>query len=300
MSKFKIKYTGRYQVKQMLILLRLHQWVKNLFLFAPLFFMFNFQSEATVKVTIGFILFSFAASSIYILNDYYDIEEDRAHPTKKNRPLACGAVSKYAAIILMSGLLFIAIIGALMLSIKFTLIVLAYIGMNIAYTFGLKHVSILDITIIAVGFVLRIYAGAMLINDTPSMWIVLVTFVLALFLALAKRRDDCLLAIDGKKIRKNIDGYNLEMVNAAMTLMAGVTVVSYIMYTVSPEVTQRLGTHYLYLTAVFVILGILRYMQLTFVEQNSGSPTKLVLKDRFLQSAIAGWIIAFYVIAKVM
>ena len=169
--------------------------------------------------------------------------------------------------------------------------------MNIAYTFSLKHISILDISIIAIGFVLRIYAGAALIDNTPSMWIVLVTFVLALFLALAKRRDDCLLALDGKKTRKNIDGYNLEMVNAAMTLMAGVTVVSYIMYTVSPEVTQRLGTN-LYLTSAFVIIGILRYMQLTFVEHNSGSQTKLVLKDRFLQLVLIGWIGSFYMIIK--
>jgi hypothetical protein len=130
------------------------------------------------------------------------------------------------------------------------------------------------------------------------MWIVLVTFVLALFLALAKRRDDCLLALDGKKTRKNIDGYNLEMLNAAMTLMAGVTVVAYIMYTVSPEVIERLGTHNLYITALFVIIGILRYMQLTFVEQNSGNPTKLVLKDRFLQITIILWITSFYLIIR--
>ena len=140
--------------------------------------------------------------------------------------------------------------------------------------------------------------GAVLIDNTPSMWIVLVTFILALFLALAKRRDDCLLANQGKKTRKNIDGYSLEMVNGAMTLMAGMTVVSYIMYTVSSEVIARLGTQNLYLTAFFVLLGILRYMQLTFVEQNSGSPTKLILKDRFLQITILAWIASFYIIIK--
>jgi len=145
---------------------------------------------------------------------------------------------------------------------------------------------------------LRILAGAFLIQLSPSTWIVLVTFLLALFLALAKRRDDCLLAREGKKTRKNIDGYNLEMVNASMTLMAGVTIVAYIMYTVSPEVIVRLGTHNLYLTSFFVILGIMRYMQVTFVEQNSGSPTKLILKDRFLQLVLVGWIVSFYIIIK--
>jgi len=285
-------------MKNIIILLRPHQWIKNFFIFAPLFFTFNFQSEVITTVVIGFALFSLAASSIYILNDYHDITEDQAHPTKKNRPLASGVVSKSTAIGLMSVLFIISLGGAIALSQSFAMILAIYITMNIAYTFGLKHISILDISIIAIGFVLRIYAGAAVIDNTPSMWIVLVTFVLALFLALAKRRDDCLLALDGKKTRKNIDGYNLEMVNAAMTLMAGVTVVSYIMYTVSPEVIERLGTHNLYITALFVIIGILRYMQLTFVEQNSGSPTKLVLKDRFLQLVLIGWITSFYIIIK--
>jgi decaprenyl-phosphate phosphoribosyltransferase len=287
-------------MKQVIKLIRPHQWIKNFFIFAPLFFTFNFQIGVITTVAIGFTLFSLAASSIYVLNDYHDIAEDRAHPTKKNRPLASGVVSKSTAIALMGLLFVISLGGAMLLSASFAMILGIYIIMNIAYTFGLKHISILDITIIAIGFVLRIYAGSVLIENTPSMWIILVTFLLALFLAFAKRRDDCLLALDGKKTRKNIDGYNLEMVNAAMTLMAGVTVVAYIMYTVSPEVIERLGTHNLYITALFVIIGILRYMQLTFVEQNSGSPTKLVLKDRFLQLVLIGWISSFYIIAKVL
>lgn len=273
-------------MKNILILMRPHQWVKNLFLFAPLFFTFVFKETYILHVTIGFFIFSLTASAIYILNDYRDVEEDRVHPTKQKRPLASGMVSPSLAIFIMICLLSSAFVGAIYLSFSFFIIIVIYGIMNLAYTFKLKHISILDITTISVGFVLRIYAGAALIDNTPSTWIVLVTFVLALFLALAKRRDDCLLALNGKKTRKSIDGYNLEMVNAAMTLMAGVTIVAYIMYTVSPEVTARLGTHHLYLTAFFVILGVMRYMQLTFVEQNSGSPTKLVLKDRFLQVVI--------------
>lgn len=284
----------------MLQLLRLHQWIKNIFIFAPLFFSFNFSNEKLLASAIGFALFSLTASSIYILNDYHDIQEDREHPTKKNRPLASGAISKNKALMLMGFLSATSAAMAFEHSLSFGLILLLYIGINIGYTYGMKHISIIDISIIAIGFVLRIYAGAALIDTAPSMWIVIVTFLLALFLALAKRRDDCLLALDGKKTRKNIDGYNLEMVNSAMTLMAGVTVVSYLMYTVSPEVTQRLGTHNLYITSLFVIIGILRYMQLTFVEQNSGSPTKLVLKDRFLQFVLIGWIGSFYLIVKVI
>lgn len=285
-------------MKNLIILLRPHQWIKNLFLFAPLLFTFDITLAKFEIILYGFILFSLSASAIYVINDYHDILEDKAHPTKCKRPLASGVVSKQTALFLMFGLGMVSLSGAFLLSFQFFVILLMYILMNIAYTFKLKHISILDISIIAVGFVLRIYGGAVLSDNTPSMWIVLVTFVLALFLALAKRRDDCLLVNQGKKTRKNIDGYNLEMVNAAMTLIAGVTVVSYIMYTVSPEVIARLGTQNLYMTAFFVILGIMRYMQITFVEQNSGSPTEIVLKDRFLQLTILFWIISFIMIVK--
>lgn len=285
-----------YKVKDYITLLRPHQWIKNLFIFAPLFFTFDFTFEKFFSVSLGFIYFCFAASAIYIFNDYHDLEEDREHPVKKNRPLACGSVSGKYAVALMGFLLSIAFAGSILLSYKYASILGFYITLNIIYTIKLKHITILDICIIAIGFVLRVIAGAQIIAIVISMWIVLVTFLLALFLALAKRRDDCLLILNGMKTRKNIDGYNLEMINAAMILMAGVTIVSYIMYTVSPEVIDRIGSDKLYLTTFFVIVGILRYMQITFVENNSGSPTKIVLKDRFLQLTLTGWIVSFYII----
>ena len=126
------------------------------------------------------------------------------------------------------------------------------------------------------------------------------TFLLAIFLALAKRRDDVLLSLGGQETRKNIDGYNLEFVNASMVLMAGVVIVSYIQYTISPEVIARLGSHYLYLTSFFVILGVLRYMQITFVEQNSGSPTKVLIRDTFMKLTIIFWLISFIMIVKLI
>lgn len=172
--------------------------------------------------------------------------------------------------------------------------------MNIAYSLGLKHITIVDIFIIASGFVLRLFAGASVIDNQLSMWIIIMTFLLALFLAVAKRRDDVLLSSQGKETRKNIDGYNLEFVNAVMVFMSGVIVVAYILYTVSDEVIERLNSQYLFLTTFFVILGIMRYMQLTFVEQNSGSPTKIVLKDRFLQITIMFWLASFFVVVKAL
>ncbi len=286
-------------MKQYLKLARPEQWVKNLFLFAPLFFSFQFSFEYFENVIFGFILFSIVASAIYTFNDYHDINEDREHPTKQFRPLASGEISKSAGIKFIFGLLIFALPLAFMLSKNFLIILLIYIFINILYTIWLKHISIVDIIVIAIGFVIRIFAGAVLINHESSMWIVLVTFLLALFLSLAKRRDDILLSIDGKKTRKNISGYNLEMINSAMTIMAGVTIVSYIMYSISPEVTARFGTNYLYLTSIFVIIGILRYMQIAFVEQNSGNPTTIFIRDRFTKIVIILWLISFILIIKV-
>ena len=281
-------------LKQIVLLARPHQWLKNVFVLAPLFFSFHFTAENILASMLGFVLFSLVASSIYILNDYHDIEEDRQHPTKCNRPLASGKVTKSQAILLIICLWAVVLVGGYLLNPAFLVAIVAYVFLNILYSFKLKHIPILDITIIAIGFVLRVFAGAVLIAVVPTMWIVLVTFLLALFLALAKRRDDCLLARDGLKTRKNIDGYNLELVNASMVLMAAVTLVSYIMYTVSPEVVARAGSDHLYLSALFVVVGILRYMQITFVEENSGSPTKLLFKDRFLQLTLLGWIVTIF------
>lgn len=282
-------------------LIRPYQWVKNIFLFAPLFFSFSFDIENITNVAIGFMIFCLISSSIYVLNDYHDIEEDRYHPTKKDRPFASGEVSKKYGVFIIISLIILAFSLSLFLKMPlgFLSTVCIYLFINLLYTFWLKHISILDISIIAVGFVLRIYAGAFIIGVYPSMWIVLVTFLLALFLALAKRRDEYLLLLDGKRTRKNIDGYNLEMLNASMTLMAAVTVISYIMYTVSSDVILRLRTDNLYITSMFVIIGILRYIQITFVEKNSGSPSKVALQDRFLHLVIVGWILSFYLIVKV-
>lgn len=275
-------------------LARPHQYTKNMFIFAPLFFSgMLLDSLALINTLFAFVFFSLAASAIYVLNDLMDVAEDQAHPTKKNRPIASGRVSKTVAIIIALILVSISIIGSAYFSMDVMTVIVIYILLNIVYSLGLKHVSIVDISIIALGFVLRIFAGAEAIDVQASMWIILMTFLLALFLALAKRRDDVLLSNQGLSTRKNIDGYNLEFINAAMMIMSSVIVVAYIFYTISAEVQARLQTEHLYLTVVFVLIGIMRYMQITFVEGNSGSPTKIVLKDRFLQTTILLWAASF-------
>ncbi|WP_321311680.1 decaprenyl-phosphate phosphoribosyltransferase [Halarcobacter sp.] len=285
-------------MNQILKLLRPHQYIKNLFVFAPLLFSFHFTTNDSFYTIFAFVLFSLTASSIYVLNDYMDIEEDKQHPKKKFRPLASGKVTKSTAKLLILFLSGISLISAYLLNINLFIVLSLYFILNIAYSLKLKHITIVDIFIIATGFVLRLFAGASVIQGQLSMWIIIMTFLLALFLAVAKRRDDVLLSSQGKETRKNIDGYNLEFVNAVMVFMSGVIVVAYILYTVSEEVIKRLNTEYLYLTSFFVILGIMRYMQITFVEENSGSPTKIVIKDRFLQLTILFWLLSFYIVVK--
>lgn len=280
-------------------LLRVQHYIKNLFIFLPLLFSLSLADIKDIRDTfVVFVLFSLLASSVYIFNDLLDINEDRAHPTKKNRPLASGSVSKKSAVLLILALSSTSLVISFLLNTTLFGVLLLYFILNIFYSIKLKHIAILDIFIIASGFVLRLFAGSSVADIHLSMWIISMTFLLALFLALAKRRDDVLLSLDGQQTRKNIDGYNLEFVNASMVLMAGVVIVSYIMYTISPAVTARLGTEYLYLTSFFVILGILRYMQITFVEENSGSPTKVVIKDTFLKLTIFFWLISFVGIVK--
>lgn len=169
--------------------------------------------------------------------------------------------------------------------------------MNVAYCIKLKHLALVDVFIISIGFVLRIFVGGIVTEIELSSWIVLMTFLLALFLAFAKRRDDVVLYENtGVQPRKNVNRYNLAFMNSAVTLTSCIMVVSYIMYTVSPEVIARLHTRYLYLTVLFVFAGIFRYLQLTIVDVKSGSPTKVLLHDRFIQLSILLWILFFLII----
>jgi decaprenyl-phosphate phosphoribosyltransferase len=277
--------------------MRPEHYVKNLFMYLPLFFSFQlFDARKLAAVSIGFAAFSLTASSIYIFNDIKDVEFDRNHPRKKQRPIASGEVSVKTAFCIMIPLLVAGTAVAFLLNVKFFAIMLLYLVINAAYSLGLKHISFIDIIIIAAGFVLRIFAGAAIIDNNPSMWIILLTFMLALFMAIAKRREDVLLSDDSAKTRRNVDGYNLELINAGMIIMATVTIVSYIMYTISAEVIARLKTDRLYITVVFVILGILRYMQLTFVYERSGSPVRLLIEDHFLKITIILWLLTFIII----
>ena len=282
-------------------LLRPKDWAKNLFLFIPVFFSGElFIWEIYPKLIIGFIAFCCIASSIYIINDYRDIEDDKKHPVKSKRPLASGAVSKNAALVICVLLMLIGFIIAYFLRAKFLFVLSIYFVLNIAYSLGLKNIAILDIVILAIGFVLRIKAGAVIAQIGVSEWLNIMVFLLALFMAIGKRRDDVLLKISsGTDMRKSIKGYNLEFLNVVLALVCAVIVVAYFMYTMSPEVLRRLGTYRLYYTCLFVLAGIMRYLQIIFVQAASGSPTKILYKDRFIQTILLLWTASFYFIIYV-
>ena len=288
-------------MKAYIQLIRPKDWAKNCFLFIPIFFAgMLFNIDVIVQVIKGFICFSLVASSIYIINDFRDIEDDKRHPLKKLRPLASGAVKPATALLISIVFLILGLGGAWLLRDKFLMILTIYFVMNLGYSFGLKNIPILDIVIISIGFVLRVKSGAVLAKVGLSEWLTIMVFLLALFMAIGKRRDDVLLKLlSGTDIRKAVKGYNLDFINVALSLTSAVIIVAYFMYTTSPEIIARLQTYRLYYTCLFVMAGIFRYLQLVYVQQDSQSPTKILYNDRFIQITIILWIISFYVILYV-
>lgn len=261
----------------------------------PLFFAGKINNlDLLLNTIIAFIAFSSIASAVYILNDFKDVKADLQHPRKKFRPIASGEISKKNAILIMVLLLTLGMSLSALLLLKALTILIIYILLNIAYSFYLKHVVILDVTSVALGFVLRILLGSVVTGTLLSVWIIIMTYLIALFLALAKRRDDVLLFLDsGKKMRKVVDGYNIKYIDSAMTIVSSVIIVVYILYTVSNEVQQQIQNEYLYCTVLFVILGLMRYLHLSFVIGNTGSPVAIILKDKFIQITIFLWILSF-------
>jgi len=290
-------------MKALLRLMRIHQWVKNLLIFFPLFFALKITDIALlVKAIAGFFFFSLTASGIYIVNDLRDAADDREHPEKRHRPIASGAVNPVTAVFLAAMLFLVGLGGASFYNKSLFLILAAYCTLNVLYTIVFKRIPLLDIFVIATGFLLRLIAGteyAGIEGIHPSHWIILMTFLLALFLAFAKRRDDVILASEGKKIRHAVYGYNLEFINSALAVMTAIIILAYLLYTLDPDVGRFFRSDKVYLTALFVILGMFRYLQLTLVYRRSSQPTDLLLRDRFLQVTILCWILTFALLVYV-
>ena len=290
-------------MNDILKLIRPQQWLKNVFVMIPMFFGGSLLDPEDIRSSVlTFLAYSFIASSVYCFNDINDVVADRRHPVKCKRPLASGALPMGAAWALMvlmfaAAAAMTALLGDTARMLNVGGVLLIYYVMNLCYCAKLKQYAIVDVCIVAFGFVLRVLAGGFATDIEPSKWLVLMTFLLTLFLSFAKRRDDVLRMNEtGEPPRKNTIRYNLTFINQAITVTATVTLVCYIMYTVSPEVEMRFHSDMLYLTSVFVLLGLLRYMQITVVDKKSGDPTKIMLRDRFTQLVVAAWALAFLVI----
>lgn len=279
-------------------LLRVHHWPKNLFVFIPAFFAGALMDRTIIWLLIqGFLSFSLVSSAVYIVNDYRDREKDRQHPTKKNRPLASGAINPAFALGIALVLLAISLPWGFLLAPFFGFSVLTYLVLNILYSVSLKNIAILDTLIVSSGFLIRTLAGGWLAGVVISQWLVIMVFLLSFFLATAKRRDDLILFQSGQApLRTSSKKYTLEFINTILSVLAGVIIVSYIMYTISDEVVVRLHTPYLYVTALFVFAGLIRFLQITMVENRSGSPMRIFLTDTFIQTTIALWILCFFIV----
>lgn len=283
-------------VKNLIMMIRVAHWAKNLFLLIPLFFAGEFfELDKLLMVFLGIASFSLVASSIYILNDIRDQDQDRLHPIKKYRAIASGDISIKTAVIIMMVCLLGGAFIAWICGGKFLLVLGLYLVLNISYSLGLKDISILDIMILAAGFVLRIKAGGIIAHVGISQWLTIMVFLLALFLALTKRRDDILIEeVSGARVRNALSGYNLEFLNVCLCVVSAIMLMAYIMYTLSPEVIKHLGTYRLYYTSIFVFAGLLRYLQLAYNHKDTRSPTRILYRDHFIQFCIVLWIISFY------
>ena len=273
-------------VVNLLLALRPTQWTKNAILLAAFIFGYWDQSQqvelvpSLMRIIPGLLLFCLASSSIYLLNDVRDIESDRAHPTKRFRPIAAGLVSIPLALISALFLFTIVVTGAWFLSTRFLAVVLAYIILQVVYSLLLKKVALVDVFVIAGGFVLRAIAGAVVTNVSISPWLLLCTFLLALFLALCKRRHEKLIMPDGDtEHRANLEQYDTQLLNQLIAIVSSATIFSYTLYTLWPETVAKFGTSMLGFTIPFVMFGIFRYLDLVYRHEKGGRPEKILLTD---------------------
>ncbi len=279
-------------IKQFFALIRVKHWVKNFFIFLPLIFSGDLASLGHYQIYALFVSFCLAASSIYIINDIMDVDHDKAHPQKKQRPIASGFFSVTTAFVMFLGMLLLLTTSFFFIGEAFYF-VLGYFIMNILYSFKLKQIAIIDVTCISAGFVLRIMAGSVAAGVYLSHWMIIMVFLLTISIAFAKRRDDFMVALSEEANRKSMVGYTIQFLDIAKGISFSVTLVAYIFFTISIEVMERFNSDKLYITSLFVFLGIMRYLQNAIVDKNSGSPVKLLFKDRFLQIILLAWFLTF-------
>ena len=270
--------------------MRPRQWVKNLVVFAALVFSLNLTSPGAAKRAVaGFLLFCAMSGAVYIVNDLFDAERDRQHPVKARRPIASGALGTVPAAVAVAVLATFALMAGFTLSPPFGAVLLVYALLNLVYSFWLKEVVILDVMVIAAGFVLRAVGGGLVINVSISTWLIMCTILLSLFLAFCKRRQELETLEDAEAHRTILKEYSVAFLDQMINVVTASTVVAYMFYTMSPEVQMRFRQPYLYLTVPFVLYGIFRYLYLVHQRGEGSSPTQALLTDRPLLLCVALW-----------
>lgn len=275
-------------------LLRPRQWLKNVFVFAGLIFSRQFLVLDSIEKSIfAFVVFSILSSSGYIMNDILDYKEDKAHPVKSKRPIAAGKVQRGRAAPIAVFLLVLSFVGAYLLGNYFLYVCLIYSGLMISYSVGIKNIVILDVLFVAVGYVLRAIAGAVVIAVEISSWLLLCTLLIALFLVISKRRTEIVLLGEGAtKHRKILSQYSLGLLNQMIAIVTAACIVAYCLYTLAPETVSKFGTRNLIYTIPFVIYGIFRYLYITFQKVETDIPERVLISDFPLQLCLFAWIVS--------
>ena len=285
------KKQGNFSIKALIRTMRPNQWIKNLIIFAGLIFAHElFEPVSLAQTVAAFFLFCFLSSAIYIINDIKDVERDRQHPLKSKRPIAAGELSVKAAWLSAAALTIFVLGSSFMLDPGFGVVALLYTLLLFAYSFWLKHLVILDVLTIAIGFVLRAVAGAEVIDVHFSAWLLLCTILLALFLGLSKRRHELiLLGDDAGSHRKILEEYSPHLLDQMIGVVTASTLMAYALYTMDDGTIQKFGTSYMILTIPFVIYGIFRYLYLVHQKAQGGNPTTILVTDKPILINVALW-----------
>lgn len=275
-------FRSRRLISVLLSALRPKQWIKNGFVLAALVFSRHLFDVTYVWRSISAaIIFIMLSGAVYLINDIFDRESDRRHPEKRNRPIASGRLSVTVALVVAISLIVVSLISAFSLDTRFGVVSAVYWVQNLAYSFALKHIVILDVMIIASGFLLRAIGGAFAIDVSISSWFILCTMLLSLLIGFVKRRQEItLLEGDAAGHRKTLDEYTPAFLDQAIGIVTAGSLVAYALYTMSPEVAKKLGTEYLNLTIPFVIYGLLRYLYLAYTKGQGGDAASTLLGDR--------------------
>ncbi len=281
--------------------MRPHQWVKNIFIFAPMVFSLHFFQRSCIKNSLlAFFLFTLVTGCIYIFNDCFDREKDRLHPDKKKRPVASGNLHISTAVSWGIGLLLVSLSAITLMNTEFLIIALLYIFLNIFYSTYLKEIVILDVMIIAVGFVMRVKIGGAVNSIELSPWILIITFLLAIFLGLIKRRQE-LIKINSPdfngsadmETRKTLKKYNLALLDQLIAITTATTLISYVIYVTHPDIQEKFHTKELYFTIPFVVFGIFRYLYLTYVKGMGENTAEIIFSDIPFSANGVAWLALF-------